>query len=101
MDTQPKSLMLGGHYDTAFDSYRRPHFWVGRNRATTPCSASARRRVLWGYPRRATPDKAKRPVACICEYITLLMDEILTAYPARKVPEMMTLRSAEGAGRLL
>ena len=43
------------------------------------------------------PEKAKRPLAAILRYLTLLIDEILEAFPAGTVPptEMVTLRSEE------
>ena len=94
VDTEPHGLMLAGHYDTACDAYRRPHSWAevqGNN--AMECFGTPEGVV--GYPTKATAEKAKRPIACICEYITLLMNEVLEAYPAGKVPEMMTLRTDE------
>jgi creatinine amidohydrolase len=32
-------------------------------------------------------EKAKRPVAAICEYLVLLQNEILKTWPAGKVPD--------------
>jgi creatinine amidohydrolase len=39
-----------------------------------------------GAPSKATARKAKRPIAAILRYLTLLNDEILEAFPSGKVP---------------
>ncbi|HBU12809.1 MAG TPA: hypothetical protein DEB31_08845 [Clostridiales bacterium] len=50
-----------------------------------------------GYPSRGTADKAKRPVAAILKYLTLMVDEILEAFPPGTVPpvEKVSFRSEE------
>jgi hypothetical protein len=50
-----------------------------------------------GKPTLSDPYKAKRPLAAILRYLTLLVDEILEAFPPGTVPptEMVTLRTAE------
>jgi creatinine amidohydrolase len=50
-----------------------------------------------GKATRGTAQKAKRPVAAILRYLTLLNDQILAAFPAGTVPpvEEVTLRSAK------
>jgi creatinine amidohydrolase len=47
-----------------------------------------------GKPTLGEARKAKRPVAAILRYLTLLCDEWLAAYPPGKAPatEMMSLR---------
>ncbi len=47
-----------------------------------------------GQPSLATPEKAKRPIAAILKYLTLLHDQILEAFPAGTVPppEKVSLR---------
>jgi len=49
-----------------------------------------------GKARSASPEKAKRPLAAILRYLTLLCDQILEAFPAGSVPpvEEVTLRKA-------
>ena len=85
VDAQPESFMLQGHYDTSVDSFGRPHRWSeaeGHNvieRFGTP-------EGVVGYPSRGTADKARRPVAAILKYLTLLIDEVLEAFPPGKVP---------------
>jgi hypothetical protein len=48
-----------------------------------------------GTPTNATAAKAKRPIAAILKYLTLLNDQILEAFPAGTVPpvEKVTLRT--------
>ena len=50
-----------------------------------------------GAPKLATPDKAKRPIAAILKYLTLVHDEILEKYPAGQLPpvDMITFRTAD------
>ncbi len=86
VDAQPKSLALKGHFDTSVDSYSRPHTWSeaeGQNaieRFGTP-------EGVVGYPSRGEARKAKRPIAAILEYLKLMIDETLEAFPVGKVPE--------------
>lgn len=96
VDTEPDSFMLQGHYDTACDSYRRPHSWVEAQGHSAMEIYGTPEGVV-GYPRRATAEKAKRPIAAICSYLTLLVDDVLEAFPAGQVPpvDKTSLRTAE------
>ena len=95
VDAQPKGLALKGHYDTSVDSYGRPHTWSegeGQNvieRYGTP-------EGVVGYPSRGDAFKAKRPIAAICKYITLMIDDMLENFPAGTAPvEGFTTRPKE------
>jgi hypothetical protein len=96
VDAQGTNYTLGAHYDTSVDSFRRPQGWAqgqGHNaieRFGTPDA-------VVGYPSRGTAAKAKRPVAAILKYLTLMIDEILADYPVGQVPpiEKFTFRSRE------
>jgi creatinine amidohydrolase len=85
VDAQPESMMLQGHFDTSVNSLFRPHEWSyaeGHNvieRFGTP-------EGVVGYPSRGTADKARRPIAAILKYLTLMIDEIREAFPPGKVP---------------
>lgn len=50
-----------------------------------------------GKPSLSTAEKAKRPIAAILEYLTLVIDQILEVFPPGEVPpvEEVTLRTAE------
>ncbi len=94
-DAQGQSFLPDGHFDKSVDPYRRPHRWsegeghIAIERAATP-------EGVVGAPSKATARKAKRPIAAILRYLTLLHDEILEAFPAGQVPpvEKVTLRTA-------
>ncbi len=94
-DAQGESFLPDGHFDKSVDPYRRPHRWsegeghIAIERAATP-------QGVVGAPSKATARKARRPIAAILRYLTLLHDEILEAFPAGQVPpvERVTLRTA-------
>ncbi len=70
---------------------------VGRKAKGTSLSRLRRRRKgWWARPRAATPQKAKRPIAAILRYLTLLNDQVMAAFPAGAVPpvEEVTLRTS-------
>jgi len=50
-----------------------------------------------GSATKASAQKAKRPMAAILRYLTLLHDQVLEAFPAGTAPptEMVTLRDAK------
>jgi creatinine amidohydrolase len=93
-DAQGKGYLPGGHFDTSVDPFRRPHRWSegeghgAIERAATP-------QGVVGKPSLATAEKAKRPIAAILKYLTLVNDQILETFPAGKVPpvEETTLRT--------
>jgi creatinine amidohydrolase len=95
-DADGEPFLPEGHFDTSVDPFRRPHRWsegeghFAIERAATP-------QGVVGKPSLATPEKAKRPIAAILKYLTLLHDHILEAFPAGTVPpvEKVTLRTAE------
>ena len=96
VDAEGISYLPDGHLDKSVDPYRRPCKWSeGEGHAAIE---------LFGTPEgvvgRATvsdAEKAKRPIAAILSYLTLLVDEIITAFPSGTVPpvETTTMRSAE------
>ena len=57
-----------------------------RARATSPSRSRPPRKAWWARPPTATAKKAKRPLAAILRYLTLLHDEILDAFPAGHGP---------------
>lgn len=96
VDAQPKSLMLAGHFANSVDSLDCPQTWSqgeGQNvieRFGTP-------EAVVGYLSRGDAYKAKRPIAAICKYLTLMIDEILDKFPPGEVPPIdeFTFRSRE------
>ncbi len=95
-DAWPVNLLPGGHLDVSVDTYRRPCRWSeGEGHSAIEIKGTPEGVV--GAPSKADPKKAKRPMAAILKYLTLLHDQILEAYPAGEVPsvEMTTLRTEE------
>lgn len=96
VNTQGKSYLPEGHFDKSVDPYRRPSRWSeGEGHFAIEIAATPEGVV--GNAADATVQKAKRPLAAILRYLTLLHDDILEAFPAGKVPpvEEITLRTAE------
>jgi len=95
VDTKGKSYLPEGHFDTSVDAYQRPHRWSeGEGHAAIEIKATPEGVV--GLSTHATAQKAKRPLAAIVRYLTLVNDQILAAFPPGTVPpvEEVTLRSA-------
>ena len=88
VDATPKSfgMLDGGFYDGSVDSFHRPNKWSEAEghrvieRVATP-------EGVVGKPSRGDPRKAKRAIAAICEYLNCMVEDILEAYPAGKVPD--------------
>lgn len=87
VDAQAESMgfLDEGFYDGSVDSFRRPNKWSEAEghrvieRFGTP-------EGVVGYPSRGDARKAKRAIAAICEYLTLMVEDILEKYPAGTVP---------------
>jgi 3-dehydro-scyllo-inosose hydrolase len=92
-DAEGPSFLPDGHFDKSVDPWRRPHKWsegeghFAIERKGTP-------EGVVGKPSGATPEKAKRPIAAILSYLTLVVEQILENYPAGKLPpvDQITLR---------
>lgn len=92
-DAQGESYLPEGHFDTAVDPFRRPHRW-SEGEGHFAIERRATPEGVVGKPSLATAGKAKRPIAAILKYLTLLHDQILEAFPAGEVPpvDKVTLR---------
>ncbi len=95
-DAWGESFLPNGHFDTSVDPYRRPHRW-SEGEGHFAIERYATPEGVVGTPSKATARKAKRPIAAILKYLTLVIDEILEAFPPGTVPpvEKVTLRSAK------
>jgi len=94
VNTEGKSYLPEGHFDKSVDPFGRPSRWSeGEGHFAIEIAATPEGVV--GKARSASPEKAKRPLAAILEYLTLLNDQILDAFPPGMVPpvEEVTLRS--------
>ena len=95
VNTQGKSYLPEGHFDKSVDPYRRPSRWSeGEGHFAIEIAATPEGVV--GNAADAAVYKAKRPLAAILRYLTILHDDILTVFPAGTVPpvEEVTLRTA-------
>jgi creatinine amidohydrolase len=95
-ESEPEAYLPGGHFDNSVDNFHRPHRWSeGEGHAAIEIAGTPEGVV--GFPAKASAQKAKRPIAAIVKYLTLVIDQILEAFPAGKVPpvEKVTLRTAE------
>lgn len=95
VDTQSKGYLPDGHFDKSVDPFSRPSRWSeGEGQGAIEIAATPEGVV--GLATHGSADKAKRPVAAIMRYLTLLNDQILEAFPAGTVPpvEEVTLRTA-------
>lgn len=96
VNTTGKSYLPTGHFDTSVDPYRRPSRWSeGEGHFAIELFATPEGVV--GNAADAEAWKAKRPLAAILRYLTLLIDDIRTVFPPGAVPpvEEVTLRTAE------
>lgn len=94
VDTEGKSYLPEGHFDKSVDPFSRPSRWSeGEGHFAIEIAATPEGVV--GKATHGTAEKAKRPVAAILKYLTLLNDQILEAFPAGTVPpvEEITLRT--------
>jgi creatinine amidohydrolase/Fe(II)-dependent formamide hydrolase-like protein len=96
VDTEPVSFLPPGHMGNSVDSIARPSRWSEAEGQAAIEIAGTPEGVV-GSPTKGDARKARRPVAAILRYLTLLCDEILEVFPAGKVPpvEMVSLRSAQ------
>jgi len=96
VDTEGISYLPDGHFDKSVDPFGRPSRWSeGEGHFAIEIAATPEGVV--GKARAGAAYKAKRPLAAILRYLTLVHDEILEAFPPGKVPpvEMVTLRTEE------
>jgi len=94
-DAEGESFLPDGHFDISVDPFRRPHRW-SEGEGHFAIERYATPEGVVGKPSLATARKAKRPIAAILKYLTLLQDQILDVFPAGTVPpvEKVTLRTA-------
>jgi len=95
VNTQGVNYLPDGHFDKSVDPYGRPSRWSeGEGHFAIEISATPEGVV--GNAAAAEARKAKRPLAAILRYLTLLVDDILAAFPPGTVPpvEEVTLRTA-------
>jgi len=96
VDTEGKSYLPDGHFDKSVDPFGRPSRWSeGEGHFAIEIAATPEGVV--GKSTHGSAEKAKRPMAAILRYLTLVNDQILETFPPGVVPpvEEVTLRTAE------
>jgi creatinine amidohydrolase len=94
VDTEGKTYLPDGHFDKSVDPFSRPSRWSeGEGHFAIELAATPEGVV--GKATQGNARKAKRPLAAILRYLTLVNDEILSVFPAGSVPpvEEVTLRT--------
>ena len=95
-ETEVKGFLPDGHFDKAVDPFARPSRW-SEGQGHSPIELASVPEGVVGRPTLGKAQKAKRVIAGILSYLTLINDEILQAFPAGTVPpvEKTTMRTAE------
>ncbi|HEY86175.1 MAG TPA: creatininase family protein [Chloroflexi bacterium] len=94
VNTSGVAYLPAGHFDTSVDPYRRPSRWSeGEGHFAIEISGTPEGVV--GLAAHGEAKKAKKPLAAILKYLTILHDDILETFPAGTVPpvEEVTLRT--------
>ncbi|MFC1549679.1 3-dehydro-scyllo-inosose hydrolase [Candidatus Neomarinimicrobiota bacterium] len=95
-ETEVKGYLPEGHFDKAVEPFARPSKW-SEGQGHFPTELGSIPEGVVGRPNIAKAQKAKRTIAAILSYLTLVHDEILEAFPAGTVPpiEKTTMRTEE------
>lgn len=95
-DTKTRGYLPNGHFDTSVEPFHRPHRW-SEGEGHGPIELAAQPEGVVGRATLGDPKKARRPIAAIVKYLTLVNDQILDAFPPGATPpvEEVTLRSAK------
>lgn len=96
VDTKAETYLPDGHFGTSVDPVARPSRW-SEGEGHVAIEVKSTPEGVVGSPTKASADKAKRPLAAICSYITLLVDQILESCPPGEVPpvEKISFRTDE------
>jgi len=89
VDTAPMqdfAYLPDGHFDKSVEDLYRPNTYKSRA-GDIPLELVATPEAVVGRASLAEAEKAKRPVAAICEYLVMLNDEILQTWPVGTVPD--------------
>jgi len=85
VNTEGKSYLPDGHFDKSVEPFSRPSRWSeGEGHFAIELAGTPEGVV--GKAKAGTAEKAKRPLAAILRYMTLVNDQILEAFPSGTVP---------------
>lgn len=86
VDTESCAYLPDGHFNKACNQYsNRPMLWF-QHRGNVPQESFITPEGTIGSATKASAQKAKRPIAAILRYLTLLCNDILEKFPPGKVP---------------
>ncbi len=93
-ETKVDGYLPDGHFDKAVEPFARPSKW-SEGQGHFPIEVASVPEGVVGRPTLGTAKKAKRVIAAILSYLTLVNDEILEAFPPGELPpiEGTTLRT--------
>ena len=93
-ETEIEAFIPDGHFDKAVDPFARPSKW-SEGQGHFPIEVAAIPEGVVGKPNIAAAQKAKKTIAAVLSYLTLVHDDILAAFPAGELPpvEQTTLRT--------
>ncbi|RKX55750.1 MAG: creatininase family protein, partial [Thermotoga sp.] len=77
-DTKTRGYLPNGHFDTSVEPFHRPHRW-SEGEGQGPIELAAQPEGVVGRATLGDPKKARRPIAAIVKYLTLVNDQILDA----------------------
>jgi len=95
-ETSVAAFLPDGHFDKAVDPFARPSRW-SEGQGHFPIELASVPEGIVGRPTHGTAKKAKRVIAAILSYLTMVHDHILEAFPAGQLPpvEKTTMRTAQ------
>lgn len=95
-ETRVEGFLPDGHFDKAVDPFARPSKW-SEGQGHSPIELAAVPEGVVGRPTIGEAKKAKRAIAAILSYLTLVHDEISKAFPSGKLPpvEQTTMRTTK------
>ena len=102
VDTEPQPLMPPGHIDGSGSAYDRPiPFW--QHVGASAIEVIATPEGIVGKATLANPEKAKPGLTAMLDYLERLVNDIMTMYPAGKLPptDKLTQRTPEEIEALL
>jgi len=95
-ETKVEGYLPDGHFDKAVDPFARPCKW-SEGQGHFPTEMGSIPEGVVGRPSIGKAEKAKRTIAAIVSYLTLVHDEIAEAFPAGKLPpiDKTTMRTVK------
>ncbi len=95
-ETKVEGYLPDGHFDKAVDPFARPSKW-SEGQGHFPIEMGSIPEGVVGRPTIGDAKKARRTIAAILSYLTLVHDEIHHAFPSGKLPpiEETTMRTEE------